>query len=112
MRMRPRARWRGIAPVLSAGLFVAAAETAASRAADAELGRYLSSECLTCHGGAGAHDAIPNIHGISETIFAEVVKAYREKRLSNPVMQNIAGRLSDEDIAALAAYFATAEKPK
>jgi cytochrome c553 len=41
-----------------------------------------------------------------------VVKAYRDKRLDNHVMQTIAGRLSDEEIAALAAYFATARKPQ
>ncbi len=104
-------RVRGAALVLTAGFFVAAAaETAATRAADIELGRYLSSECVTCHGAAKAHDTIPNIYGISETTFAEVVKAYRDKSLANPVMQNIAGRLSDDDIAALAAYFATAER--
>jgi cytochrome c len=78
--------------------------------ADIELGRYLSSECMTCHGAAQAHSQIPEIFGMAETTFTEVVKAYREKRLHNPVMQNIAGRLNDEDIAALAAYFATTKR--
>lgn len=111
--MTMRLRVRGVVYVLTAGFFIAAAaETAASRAADVELGRYLSAECVTCHGAAKAHDAIPNIYGISETTFAEVVKAYRDKSLANPVMQNIAGRLSDDEIAALAAYFAAAEKPQ
>ena len=36
-----------------------------------------------------------------------MIKAYRDKQLPNPVMQNIAGRLKDEEIEALAAYFAT-----
>ena len=36
-----------------------------------------------------------------------MIKAYRDKRLNNAVMQNIAGRLKDEEIEALAAYFAT-----
>lgn len=80
-------------------------------AADVELGRYLSSECTTCH-SPHAHSAIPNIHGMMETTFTEVVRAYREKRLANPVMQNVAARLNDEDIAALAAYFASAKKAK
>jgi cytochrome c len=30
---------------------------------------------------------------------------YRAKRRSNPVMQTIAGKLSADEIAALAAYF-------
>lgn len=80
-----------------------------ARAADVELGRYLSSECTTCH-SPHAHSAIPNIHGMMESTFTEVVRAYREKRLNNPVMQNVAARLNDEDIAALAAYFASAKK--
>lgn len=79
--------------------------------ADVELGRYLSSECATCHGAAKADSAIPVIHGLDEAHFVEVIKAYRAKMLPNPVMQTIAGRLHDEEIAALAAYFATASKP-
>ena len=78
---------------------------------DLELGRYLSSECITCHRGATAKSTIPNIYGISERSFIEVVKAYRDKRLNNPVMQNIAGRLKDDEIEALAAYFAKAKRP-
>lgn len=78
--------------------------------ADVELGRYLSSECTTCHGAAKADSTIPNIHGLAETHFVEVIRAYRAKALPNPVMQTIAGRLRDEEIAALAAYFATAKK--
>ena len=33
--------------------------------------------------------------------------AYREKHRENPVMQMITGRLADDEIAALAAYFKT-----
>ena len=35
--------------------------------------------------------------------------AYRQKLRPHPVMQMMAGRLSEEEIAALAAYFATLE---
>jgi cytochrome c553 len=86
-----------------------AAENAA--AVDVELGRYLATECLTCHRATAAGGAIPNIFGIDEARFAETVAAYRDKKLPNPVMQNIASRLTDEEIAALAGYFATAVKP-
>lgn len=80
--------------------------------ADIEYGRHLSSECTTCHGASKADSTIPIIHGLGEFHFVEVIKAYRAKTLPNPVMQNIAARLGDEEIAALAAYFATAKKPK
>jgi cytochrome c553 len=45
---------------------------------------------------------------MAEATFAEIVKGYREGKLPNPVMQNIARRLTDQEIAALARYFATA----
>lgn len=78
--------------------------------ADLELGRYLSTECMTCHGTASATSTIPNIFGLGEGHFVEVIRAYRVKALPNPIMQSIASRLNDEDIAALAAYFETAQK--
>jgi cytochrome c len=46
-----------------------------------------------------------------EPTFFEVIRAYKEKRLDNAVMQTIATRLNDEEIAALAAYFAATTKP-
>ena len=98
-------RWilAGTVALLTAG--------AASAAPDIELGRYLSNECVTCHRGGTARSAIPNIYGLAEAAFAEVLKAYRDKRLNNAVMQNIAGRLKDEEIEALAAYFARTKRP-
>lgn len=89
--------------------FLTAGGVTPGEASDVELGRYLSSECMTCHGPARA-TAIPNIAGMAQSIFVDALKAYREKRKANQVMQTVASRLSDEDIAALAAYFATAKK--
>jgi cytochrome c553 len=80
--------------------------------ADAELGRYLSTECMTCHGVSKADSTIPNIFGLGETHFVEIIRAYRDKTLPNPVMQTVASRLKDEEIAALALYFQNAKKPK
>ena len=97
--------------VITACLLVVAAGATAGYGADAELGRYLSSECMTCHGTAKSDSTIPNIFGLGEARFAEVLRAYRAKALPNPVMQAIAGRLNDDDIAALALYFEIAGKP-
>ena len=94
-----------------AGVFAALLTNPAPAAPDIELGRYLSAECVTCHRGGSARSAIPNIYGLAEDAFAEVLKAYRAKRLNNAVMQNIAGRLKDEEIEALAAYFARTKRP-
>jgi cytochrome c len=79
-------------------------------AVDIELGRYLATECMTCH-SASATSAIPNIFGVDLDHLIEVIKAYREKVLPNPIMQNAAGGLSDDEIRALALYFATTTRP-
>jgi cytochrome c len=97
---------------VAAHLLTTSGGVSLSYGADAELGRYLSSECITCHGTAKSASTIPNIFGLGEAHFAEVLRSYRAKALPNPVMQTIAGRLNDEDIAALALYFETAKKPK
>src|SRR5881392_2392079 len=72
---------------------------------DKELGEYLSSECVTCHQLSGRHQGIPPIVGWPEKSFVEIMDEYRSKRRANPVMQTIAGKFTDDDIAALAAYF-------
>ena len=80
-------------------------------AADVELGRYLATECMTCHGASKTDSAIPDIFGKPESLVDERLKAYRDKSLPNEVMQTVASRLKDDEIAALAAYFRTAKKP-
>ncbi|MBI3435729.1 MAG: hypothetical protein HY056_11735 [Proteobacteria bacterium] len=82
-----------------------------SLAADLEFGRYLAAECMTCHRSATATSTIPNIFGLGRQHVAAVLMAYRDKTLPNAVMQNIAGRLSDEEIASLALYFSITMKP-
>src|SRR4026209_41067 len=101
-----------ISGMITASLLTGVFGATAGHGADIELGRYLSSECMTCHGTAKADSTIPNIFGLSQAHFTDVIQAYRAKTLPNPIMQTIAGRLNDEDIAALALYFATARKPE
>jgi len=76
---------------------------------DVEYGEYLGSECKTCHLATGGDDGIPNIVGLPIADFATAMHAYREKFRENPVMQIVAGRLDNEEIAALAAYFSDLE---
>ena len=76
---------------------------------DADYGEYLSGECVTCHQAAGGDDGIPSIVYWPEEDFVVVMHAYKTKQRPHPVMQMIAGRLGDEEIAALAAYFANIE---
>ncbi len=87
------------------------ATSGGAMAGDIELGRYLSSECTTCHGAAKSDSTIPPIHGLDQKHFIEILQAYRAKTLPNEAMRTVAARLQDDDIAALAAYFA-ATKPR
>lgn len=72
---------------------------------DSEYGEYLSSECLTCHQKDGSAEGIPSIVGWPVEDFVVAMHAYKRKLRPHPVMQMMASRLSDEEIAALAAYF-------
>jgi cytochrome c553 len=78
---------------------------------DRELGQYLSSECVTCHQISGRYDGIPPIVGWPEDSFVEILGLYRDRTRENPVMRSIAVKFTDEEIAALAAYFGSL-KPK
>lgn len=74
---------------------------------DPEFGAYLASECTTCHQASGATTGVPSIVGWPEADFLAAMHGYKSKLRPHPVMQMMAGRLADEEIAALAAYFNT-----
>jgi cytochrome c len=65
------------------------------------------AECTTCHQRDGAAEGIPSITNWPEERFVVAMHAYREGLRPHQVMQTVARRLDDEEIAALAAYFAT-----
>ena len=74
---------------------------------DPAYGEYLSGECITCHSAQGADSGIPSITQWPEEDFVVALHAYKQNLRPHQAMQMIAGRLNDEEIAALAAYFAT-----
>ena len=76
---------------------------------DPAYGEYLSSECTTCHRVDGADAGIPSITGWPEEDFVTAMHAYKSRYRVHPVMQMMAARLSDEEIASLAVYFETLE---
>ena len=76
---------------------------------DPEYGAYLAGECTTCHRPDGADEGIPSITGWPHDDFVIALHAYKHGKRVHPVMQMVTGRLSDEEIAALAAHFHRAE---
>lgn len=101
--MRIYCRLKDIVALLA--LVLAAPASLAQGKGDKAFGEYLSAECVTCHQISGKFDGIPPIIGWPDESFVEIMNEYKKKERSNAVMQTIAGRLSDEEIAALAAYF-------
>ena len=104
---------RQISSLVMAGLIfiIGTSRGAEAVAGDVAFGQYLSSECVTCHQLSGKTDgSIPSIIGWTESSFTAVLDAYRKKERPHPTMQTIAARLSDDEIAALASYFATITK--
>ena len=93
--------------VFAAGLSCINAASAEDLLAGADVGygEYLSGECVTCHSQTGVDKGIPSINGLDAEVFASVMHAYKTGDMEHPVMQMVAGRLDDEQIASLAVYF-------
>lgn len=88
--------------VISAALLPIASAQAGG---DRELGEYLSTECVTCHQLSGRNDGIPSIVGWPESSLVQALSDFREHRRDNAVMRSIAIKFTDDELAALAAYF-------
>jgi cytochrome c553 len=95
----------------SVALFAAAAAPAAQ--GDAAAGKAKSSMCAGCHGIPGYKTAFPEVYSVPKLggqHAAYLVKALQEYRAGNrahPTMRAIAAGLSDQDMADLAAYYAS-----
>lgn len=83
-----------------------ASASAPAAAGDAALGEYLSATCVGCHQKSGhVVGGVPAIVGWPAEQFVAVMHDYKSGHRDNQVMRSIATPLSEEDIAALAAYF-------
>lgn len=77
-------------------------------AGDVPYGEYLSGECASCHvAGAASANGVPQIDGLDREAMILALFQYRIGARDNQTMVNVAARLSDEEIVALADYFAS-----
>ena len=76
---------------------------------DPAAGREKAKVCRTCHGmdGVGKLPNVPNIGGESDFYLTKQLKAFRKGDRRDEQMAIIARDLSDQDIADLAAYYAS-----
>ncbi|WP_273205505.1 c-type cytochrome [Marinobacter subterrani] len=89
-----------------------AALPAVASAADLAAGKAKAAVCAACHGANGIAQipTYPNLAGQNEQYLVLALKAYKNKQRTGGqavIMQGQAAALSDEDIANLAAYFAS-----
>jgi cytochrome c553 len=83
---------------------------ALAQAADLDAGKAkVQSVCAACHGAAGVSvsDTIPNLAGQRAPYLEAQLKALKDGTRKSPIMNAMASQLSNDDIANVAAYFAS-----
>lgn len=78
-------------------------------AADIAAGKAKSVTCTACHGanGVSAIPMYPNLAGQKEQYLLKQLKDFKSGARKDPVMAPMAAPLSEEDMANLAAYYAS-----
>lgn len=84
--------------------------------AEIERGRAKSVQCVACHGprGVAQNPTFPHLAGQHAAYLKAQLERFRSGDREHPLMTPIAISLSDEEIRALAVYFAsvTSEAPE
>jgi len=93
--------------VASAALVLGMAGSAMA-AGDVAAGETKAKACAGCHGanGEGKKDN-PKIAGMATADFVKAIGDYSSGARDNKTMVRIAKKLSDDDVANLAAYYAS-----
>lgn len=89
-----------------------AAPLMAQAQGDAEAGKNKAGVCASCHGvnGIGIAPMYPNLAGQKAAYLESATKAYRDGQRTGgnaAMMAPMVANLSDQDIADLAAYYAS-----
>ena len=81
----------------------------AALSGDPQRGNALAATCAGCHGpkGISPSDAFPNLAGLPAEVIYKQLDDYHSGKRQNPIMQSLAAPLTDQNIADLAAHFAT-----
>lgn len=90
----------------------AATTQAQDKAGDAAAGQKKNAMCIGCHGIVGYQASFPEIYkvpmiaGQNAKYIVAALNAYKKGDRKHPTMRAIAGSLTDQQIADLAAYYA------
>jgi cytochrome subunit of sulfide dehydrogenase len=95
--------------IAALGLF---ALGAAAHAQSANLGRDLAATCANCHGtnGQARGDTVAALAGMPAERLVTTFNAYKTGALPATIMHQIARGYTDEQVKAIAAYFAAQAK--
>ena len=92
---------------LSLGIMLGLA-TASYAAGDVQAGKARAAGCVGCHGANGQGvPPNPKLAGMSEDQLLQAMKDYKSGKRNIAVMKALMGPLSDQDMANLAAYYAS-----
>ncbi|HYL24832.1 MAG TPA: cytochrome c [Burkholderiales bacterium] len=92
-------------------LALAGAMSAVQAGGDPQAGKARAAGCAGCHGANGeGKSPNPPLAGKPEVEFIQAMKDYKSGKRTNPVMKGLASNLSDQDLANLAAYYASLKK--
>lgn len=98
--------------LISLGAFAASVQ-AQDLKGDAAVGERKNAMCIGCHGINGYHAGFPEVYrvpklsGQSAGYIASALHAYRKGERKHPSMRTLAASLTEQDIADLAAYYAS-----
>jgi len=82
-------------------------------AGDPKAGKLKTSMCAGCHGIPGWRTSYPAVYSVPllggqhAEYIVTALKAYKSGERKHPSMMGIAGSLSEQDMADLAAYYAS-----
>jgi len=94
--------------VLITSIFLMAASGVVSAAGDAAAGQQKAAQCSSCHGANGEGvGANAKIAGMDQGAFVKMMNAYKSGKRKHMMMEMFAKKLSDQDNADLAAYYAS-----
>ncbi len=115
-RTRHSGRPSAVVRALSICAVALVAQGAAAQGApvgNADAGRAKASNCVGCHEIPGYKASFPSVYNVplitgqTAKYIEASLQAYRKGDRSHPTMRAIAGSLSDQDIADLAALYGT-----
>ena len=99
--------------VLGALALAAAWPAAAQATGNAAAGSHKSSMCAGCHSIPGYKTAFPSVYSVPKIdgqhapYIVSALRAYKSGERRHPSMRAIAASLSDQDMADLAAFYAS-----